>query len=108
MNDRPELPGGPLVTLTYRVAPERRTRLIAFLRETFPLYERPGGIRMGLWESADEPGLVFEVVAYATREDYERDQVRVDQDPEMRAALAKWKELVGGPIEVKRLLPLAL
>ena len=48
---RPAVPTGPIITLVYRVAPERRAELLAFLRDSFPLYERPGGIRMAMYES---------------------------------------------------------
>jgi hypothetical protein len=103
---RPPIPIGPIVTLTYRVAPERRAALLAFLRDTFPFYERPGGIRMGLYESADEPGLVLELVAYADEAAYLADQERVENDAEMLATLGRFKELVGGPVEVRRMRPL--
>lgn len=96
------------MTLVYRVKPERRAALLAFLRDQFPFYERPGGLRMALWESVDDPGLVLELVAYADESSYARDQERVEKDPEMRAVLARWKELVDGPVEVRRMKPLSL
>jgi hypothetical protein len=85
------VPPGPIVTLVYRVSPEKRAGLLAFLREAFPVYERPGGVRMALYESVDDPGLLLELVAYATEEDYARDQERVERDPEMRS----WLERAG-------------
>ena len=103
---RPPVPPGPIVTLVYRIKPERRDELLALLRDSFPFYERPGGIRMALYESIDEPGLVLELVAYADERAYQLDQRRVDGDPEMGAVLARWKELVDGPVEVRRMKPL--
>lgn len=105
---RPPVPAGPIVSLVYRVAPERRADVLALLRDAFPLYERPGGIRMGLYESMDEPGLWLELVAYAGEGEYAADQVRVESDPEMRKVLGAWKALLAGPVEVRKLRPLAL
>ncbi|MBI2566101.1 MAG: methyltransferase domain-containing protein [Candidatus Schekmanbacteria bacterium] len=104
----PSIPPGPIVALVYRIPPESRTEMVAFLRRAFPLYERPGGIRMGLFESADEPGLVLELVAYDSDEAYLRDQERVERDPKLREVLAEWKRLVNGPVEVRRMRPLAI
>lgn len=99
---------GPIITLTYRVAHERRAELMAFLQRAFPLYERPGGIRMELYESRDEPGLIVEIVRYASEADYERDQRRIEEDPEVRAVLTEWRSLLSGPVEVRRLTPVGV
>lgn len=104
----PPVPPGPIITLVYRVAPENRARLMEFLREAFPVYERPGGIRMALYESADDPGLLLELVAYADEPTYTQDQDRVENDPEMKALLTQWRTLVDGDIEVRRLKPVAV
>ena len=101
-------PPGPIVGLTYRVAPERRAALLAFLQRAVPFYERPGGIRVSLYESLDEPGLVLELVAYASEDDYARDQERVEHDTEMRAVLEEFRATVGGAVEVRRMRPLPL
>jgi amino-acid N-acetyltransferase len=101
------LPPGPIVSLVYRVPPAGRADLVAFLRSAIPLYERPGGIRVSLYESVDEPGLYMELVAYADRAIYEADQQRVDHDPEMSAMLARFRAVVGGPAEVRRMAPIA-
>ena len=52
---RSMLPPGPIITLVYRIPPERRAALFTFLREAIPFYERHGGTRVGLYESADDP-----------------------------------------------------
>jgi hypothetical protein len=108
MSMTPLVPPGPIITLVYRVAPEKRAGLLAFLRDAFPVYERPGGVRMALYESADEPGLLLELVAYESEEAYERDQERVERDPEMRALLERWRTTFDGPLEVRRLRPLGV
>jgi amino-acid N-acetyltransferase len=102
----PAVPPGPIVSLVYRVSAGERTALLAFLATAFPTYERPGGVRMGLYESVDEPGLVLELVAYADEPTYARDQERVEKDPEMRALLSRWRALFQGPVEVRRMRPL--
>jgi ribosomal protein S18 acetylase RimI-like enzyme len=96
------------VSLVYRVAEEWRPALLEFLRRAIPFYERPGGVRVALYDSVDEPGLVLELVAYASEAEYAADQERVERDPEMRAVLAEWRRLLDGPPEVRRLRPLRL
>ncbi len=102
------LPPGPVITLVYRVAPERRSELLSFLREALQIYERPGGIRVGLYESLDDPGLLLELVAYRTEHDYLQDQERVEHDPEMKQTLSTWRALLASPVEVRRLRPVDL
>ena len=99
------IPPGPIVSLVYRVPPSRRAELLAFLRDALPFYERPGGIRVGLYESADEPGLFMELVAYAGEGQYAADQDRVEHDPAMLAVLERFRAVVGGPVEVRRMKP---
>lgn len=99
------LPPGPIITLVYRMPPERRAALLTFLREAIPFYERHGGTRVGLYESADDPGLLLELVCYADEASYAEDQERVDHDPAMRAMLDRFRVAVGGPVEVRRMKP---
>lgn len=103
---QPPVPTGPIITLVYRVSLERRSEMLAFLARSFPVYERPGGIRMALYESLDEPGFFFELVAYASEEAYLRDQERVAHDPEMKGVLGEWKGLLEGPVEFRQFRPL--
>ncbi len=98
---RPPVPRGPVITLVYRVAPEKREGLLAFLRDAFPFYERHGGERMALYESLSEPGLFLELVAYASKADYDADAERVEKDPETRAKLAEWRAFLAGPVEFR-------
>jgi hypothetical protein len=103
--ERAMLPPGPIISLAYRVPADRRDQLLAFLRDAIPFYERPGRIRVGLYESVDEPGLYLELVAYADEVSYAADQERVEQDVEMLAVLDRFKGVVGGPVEVRRMRP---
>ncbi|MEK7867317.1 MAG: GNAT family N-acetyltransferase [Planctomycetota bacterium] len=98
---RPPVPPGPTITLVYRVAPEKREGLLAFLRDAFPFYERHGGTRMALYESLLDPGLFLELVAYASKADYDADAERVERDPETRAKLAEWRTHLAGPVEFR-------
>ncbi len=84
-----------------RVAPGRREDLQAFLREAIPFYERPGGIRVRLLWDAAEPDRFIEIVEYADQHTHDRDQRRVDADPEMREYLRRWRALLTGPPEVR-------
>lgn len=105
---QPNVPDGPIVSLSYRVPAGRREELIAFLQEAVPFYEKPGGIRVALYESTDEPGVFLELVAYSGDGEYEADQLRVEQDPEMKQILDKWHEFIKGDLEVKRMRPVTL
>jgi quinol monooxygenase YgiN len=100
--------GRIILELHIQVAEGRREALLAFLEEAFPRYERPGGIRMSLLEQVDEPGHFIERVAYRDRETFERDQARMEGDPEMRALLGRWRTHLAGPPRVvvhRELLP---
>jgi quinol monooxygenase YgiN len=84
-----------------RVASGRRAELVAFLREAIPFYERPGGIRVRLlWAVADTDQFI-EVVEYADQSTHDDDQARVDNDPEMREYLRRWRALLAEPPQVE-------
>jgi amino-acid N-acetyltransferase len=102
------LPPGPIVSLVYRIPDERREALIDFLREAIPFYERPGGTRVGLYESADDRGLFLELVSYADEATYAADQARVEHDAAMKGMLDRFRAVVAGPVEVRRMRPVAI
>ena len=108
MSDKPLVPTGPVVALNYSVAPENREALFRFLEEAIPFYERPGGIRVKLYESADAPGTFLELVAYASKDVYEADQFRVANDPEYKRVLSEWHKFFEGKLQVSRLMPVDL
>jgi hypothetical protein len=84
-----------------RVAAGRRAELVEFLREAIVFYEYPDGIRVRvLWDVNDRDQFV-EVVEYADRATYDRDQLRVDQDPRMREYLRRWRALLAEPPQVR-------
>lgn len=86
--------------LAGRVPDGGRPALEAFLAEATAYYEAPGGIRVRLqWDRAD-PGRFLEIMEYADEDAYEADNARVEQDPEMRAWLARWRALLDGPVVV--------
>ena len=83
-----------------RAAAGRREELVAFLAEAIPFYEAPGGIRVRLlWDVTDEDRFI-EVVEYADAAVHDRDQRRVEHDPQMGEYLGRWRELLDGPPEV--------
>ncbi|TVQ64365.1 MAG: hypothetical protein EA379_01800 [Phycisphaerales bacterium] len=85
------------IHLRLRVAAARRDEFLAFLRDAVPFYERPGGIRVRLLRDERDPETYIEVIEYASRDAYERDQQRVEHDLEMRARLQRWRALLEGP-----------
>lgn len=108
MSDKPHVPTGPVVAMSYSVAPENRAALLRFMAETIPFYEKPGGIRVKLYESADEPGTFLELVAYSSRKVYDEDQYRIENDAEYRKVLAQWHSFFKGELQISRMMPLDL
>lgn len=76
-----------------------REALEEFFVRARTTYEAPGGITARLqWSLTDPLGFV-EVFEYVDRDTYDADQVRVAQDPAMRALIAEWHgHLEGSPI----------
>jgi hypothetical protein len=89
-----------LVVLIYKVPRNRRVGLLKFLGNAFPVYERPGGIHMSVFESVQERGLFVEIASYDTDRAYRQDQVRVDKDPEMKRILGRWQKFIDGRPQV--------
>ncbi len=102
------LPTGPLVCLVYRVDDLHRLKLFEFLSKAIPYYERDGGLSIGIFESLDEPGLLFELVAYTDNVSFAADQLKVENDPEMKAVLKEWHAHFDSDLEVSRLAPVNL
>lgn len=90
-----------VIMLRGRVQPGRREDLVEFLREAVPCYERPGGIRTRLLRDVADPDAFVEVVEYADRATCERDQERVESDPEMLGLLERWHGLLAAPPAVE-------
>lgn len=93
--------------LRIRVKSGDRDAFFTFLRRAVPFYESPGGIRIRLLEDRDSPERFIEVVEYATERAYRDDQRRVEEDPEMKAYLSRWRGLLAEPpvVEVYRVSP---
>lgn len=80
-----------------RVAAGRRNDFDIFLAEAIPFYESPGGIRVRvLWDVAD-PDRFVEIIEYADQDAHDRDQIRVENDVQMRDLLERWRDLLDGP-----------
>jgi quinol monooxygenase YgiN len=90
--------------LRCRVKPGGREAFFEFLRGAIPFYESPGGIAVHLLEDAADDHRFIEMVRYESEAAYQRDQERVERDPEMRAYLARWRALLAEPpaVEVYR------
>lgn len=74
-----------------------RAALEEFFARARVTYEAPGGIAARLQWSLDDPDAFVEVFDYADRATYEADQVRVDEDPAMRALITEWHGHLAGP-----------
>jgi hypothetical protein len=86
-----------VLCLRVRVSAHRRTEFLEFLREAIPVYERPGGIRVRLLQEADDAEAFCEMIEYDSTELFELDQHRVENDPDMKRLIARWREIIGGP-----------
>jgi quinol monooxygenase YgiN len=75
--------------------------LLSFLREAVPFYESPGGVRVRLLRSIDNPTRFIEIIEYDDRDAFEKDQHRVASDPQMRGYLQTWRSLLAEGVEVE-------
>ncbi|MFT3683733.1 MAG: hypothetical protein QM783_02205 [Phycisphaerales bacterium] len=87
--------------LRFRVKPGMRDAYFAFLAEGKPFYESPGGIEVRLLQDLADDHRFIELILYENREVYDRDQVRVKDDPTMKAFLKRWRELLVEPPAVE-------
>jgi hypothetical protein len=74
---------------------------LELLREAVPFYQAPGGIRIRLLRSCDDPERWLEIVEYRDCETHDRDQVRVESDSAMRSFLQRWHALFASPLDVE-------
>jgi quinol monooxygenase YgiN len=97
-----------VLSLHARVRPGLRPDLERFLAEARPVYEEPGGTTVRLLWSLTDPDAFVEVMEYRDRAVYEADQVRVEQDPRMRALIERWHALLaeGPTVTVHEEVPL--
>lgn len=87
--------------LRIRVKPDCLEAFLDFLREAIPFYEQPGGIRVRLLEDYSDPTRFIELIEYADEETYQQDQRRVEEEPEQRRYIERWRALLEGPPEVE-------
>lgn len=92
----------PVVLMLHITTPPGgRDHLIDFLRQALPYYQEPGGIRVRLLSSIDQPEEYIEMIEYQTREGYLCDQQRVTQDVKMKGYLNQWYTLLEGRVIAK-------
>lgn len=83
--------------LRVTVLPGKRGNFLAFLREAIPYYESPGGITIRPLQDLHDDHRFIEVVEYADRATYLKDQERVSHDPVMKDYLQRWRALLAEP-----------
>lgn len=91
--------------LRCRVRAGKRDEFLAFLHEARSFYEAPGGITVRLLTDMNDDHRFIELILYDSEESYHRDQLRVSNDPEMKAYLSRWRSLLAEAptVEVYRL-----
>lgn len=81
--------------------PKSGDHLFAFLKDAIPYYESPGGVRVRLLRRIEDPTRFVEVIEYDSKEAFDKDQQRVDKDPQMRSYLQTWRSLLDDDVEVE-------
>ena len=94
-------PRARVIHLGVHVAEGGGDAFLAFLKEAKPYYEGPGGIRVRLLRSLADPRRFIEVVEYDGEESFDRDQLRVESDPEMAEWLRRWRTLLDEAVRVE-------
>jgi hypothetical protein len=80
--------------LRCRVLPGKREEFLAFLHEARSFYEAPGGITVRLLTDVNDDHRFIELILYDSINDFNKDQLRVANDYEMKAYLARWRSLL--------------
>jgi quinol monooxygenase YgiN len=80
--------------LRCRVLPGKREEFLAFLHEARSFYEAPGGITVRLLTDVNDDHRFIELILYDSINDFNKDQLRVANDPEMKAYLSRWRSLL--------------
>jgi hypothetical protein len=75
--------------------------LFSFLKAAVPFYESIGCVRVRLLRNIDDPTRYIEVIEYEDLEAFEKDQLRVANDPQMHGYLEVWRSLLSGGVEVE-------
>lgn len=83
--------------LRFRVRPGMREAYLAFLADATPFYESPSGIQVRLLQDLHDDHRFIELILYNDHPTYERDQDRVKNDPQMKALLHRWRDLLVEP-----------
>lgn len=80
--------------LRCRVLPGKREEFLAFLKEARSFYEAPGGITVRLLTDVNDDHRFIELILYDSINDFNKDQLRVANDPEMKEYLSRWRSLL--------------
>ena len=80
--------------LRCRVLAGKREEFIAFLHDARGFYESPGGITVRLLTDVNDDHRFIELILYDSINDFNKDQLRVANDPEMNAYLSRWRSLL--------------
>ncbi len=90
-----------ILHLRIKTLGEGTEALFSFLKSAIPFYESSGDVRIRLLRQVDDPTRFIEVIEYDSLEAFNKDQQRVDNDPQMRSNLQTWRSLLEERIEVE-------
>ena len=90
-----------ILHLRIKTPKERADALFSFLKSAIPFYESPGGVRVRLLRRIEDPSQFIAVIEYDSMEAFDKDQHRVDNDPQMRGYLQAWRSLLDEGVEVE-------
>lgn len=92
----------PVVLMLHMTTPRGgQEHLTRTLKQAVPYYKQPGGIRVRLLNSIDQPDDYIEMIEYETEEGYLRDQQRVSRDAKMRELIDQWHLALSGQVSAK-------
>ncbi len=79
----------------------KQPEFLTFLKKAKPFYEKPGGISVQLYQEINNPEKFIEVIEYDSQEIFNEDQLRVENDNEMKVYLEQWRTILSESIEVE-------
>ena len=80
---------------------EKQSEFFSFLEKAKRFYEKPGGISVKLYREDHHPEKFIEVIEYDNKKIFDEDQLRVENDHEMKSYLNQWRTMLSAVVEVE-------
>ncbi len=73
--------------------------LASMMKNSAPLYEAFGGVRIRLLRNVDDPAQFVQIIEYQANQDFELNRQKLSSDPMTRNFVTAWRALFPGAIE---------